>query len=218
MSSNIPQDNGNADLFILSGKTTNPTTANNGVWNGNPRTITSDSEGYIGITYRKLANSSLANLTTYYYQIEKGSTATAYEEYIEPKIYALNNNGVYEKFISKEDTLENYSTNEQRIGTWINGKTLYRKVVTGTLASNYTENENIFSFFRINDIDLTEMVSITGMVTTNSGISYSLSGKVFNAFYNPKIDNQRTVAVSFVGDSLIGCNVKIILEYTKTTD
>lgn len=36
-------------------------------------------------------------------QIEQGSTATEYEEYIEPKIYVKNDNDVYEEFINAKD-------------------------------------------------------------------------------------------------------------------
>lgn len=35
-------------------------------------------------------------------QLEQGSTATTYEEYIDKKIYTKNDNGVYEEFYSKE--------------------------------------------------------------------------------------------------------------------
>lgn len=37
-------------------------------------------------------------------QIEQGSTATEYEEYIEPKMYILNDNNVYEEFMKKEES------------------------------------------------------------------------------------------------------------------
>lgn len=104
MSSNIPLDNNAAGLFIVTRGNTSPTTSENGVWNGNPRTITSDSEGYIGVRCRKVPNSTLADLTTYQYQIEKGTTATEYEAYIDPKIYVKNDNDEYEEFIKEEDS------------------------------------------------------------------------------------------------------------------
>lgn len=59
-------------------------------------------------------------------QIEQGSTGTTYEPYTR-KIYTKNDNGGYEKFYD-ETNREVYSTSEQRIGTWIDGKTLYRRV------------------------------------------------------------------------------------------
>ena len=60
-------------------------------------------------------------------QIKQGETATSYEQYIDKKIYTKNNNGVYENFYD-ETNLQNYSISEQKIGTWIDGKPLYRKV------------------------------------------------------------------------------------------
>jgi len=44
-------------------------------------------------------------------QIEQGSTATEYEEYIESKTYILNNNNAYEEFMKKQEEI--YSIEEQ---------------------------------------------------------------------------------------------------------
>ena len=73
-------------------------------------------------------------------QIELGDTATPYEPFTR-KIHIKNDNGVYEEFYD-ETNREMYSTGEQKIGTWIDGKPLYRKVITmGALpnaAAKYT--------------------------------------------------------------------------------
>lgn len=45
---------------------------------------------------------SISNLENI--QLEQGTTATEYEEYIEHKTYILNDNNVYEEFMKKEDT------------------------------------------------------------------------------------------------------------------
>ena len=52
----------------------------------------------LNCSYITLAVSS----TFIYFQLEQGSTATEYEEYIEPKVYTLNDNSVYEEFMKKE--------------------------------------------------------------------------------------------------------------------
>ena len=57
-------------------------------------------------------------------QIEQGSTPTEYQPYVEQQIFIKNSNEVYEEFIKKSE--EVYSTEKQRIGTWIDGKPLYR--------------------------------------------------------------------------------------------
>lgn len=61
-------------------------------------------------------------------QIEEGTEATAYEPYIDKEIYVKNANGVFEKFYNETEK-EIYSAVEQKIGTWIDGKPLYRKVI-----------------------------------------------------------------------------------------
>lgn len=63
-------------------------------------------------------------------QLEEGLIVTEFEPYVDKEIYVKNDNGVYEEFINVEEAnFDNYSTAEQRIGTWIDGKPLYRKVV-----------------------------------------------------------------------------------------
>ena len=37
-------------------------------------------------------------------QLEQNDTSSPYEAYVEPKIYVLNNNGVYEEFVEKKET------------------------------------------------------------------------------------------------------------------
>ena len=53
-------------------------------------------------------------------QIEQGSIATAYEEYIEQKMYVLNDNNMYEEFMKKEEisyNLKNKQINNTQ-GSW----------------------------------------------------------------------------------------------------
>lgn len=79
-------------------------------------------------------------------QLEQGTIATSYEAYIEPKIHVKNDNGVYEEFISKEDTLERYSTNEQKIGTWHNGNDIYRKTLLIDVSNFNAEQEYVIRY------------------------------------------------------------------------
>ena len=90
-------------------------------------------------------------------QLEYCSTATAYEPYVEKQIHIKNKNGVFEKFFGESElNQENYSLNEIKIGTWINGKPLYRKIyqfnlpecaTSGTPAiESHTINSASFAF------------------------------------------------------------------------
>jgi hypothetical protein len=67
----------------------------------------------------------------------KGDVELPYGAYVDKKIYVKNDNGVYDKFYD-ETNLENYSTEERRIGTWIDGKPLYRKVISCGALPNAT--------------------------------------------------------------------------------
>lgn len=153
-----------------------------------------------------------------YPQLEIGSTATDYEEYKEKKIYTKNDNGVYEKFINADEVKNDYSLAERKIGTWIDGKPLYRKTINfGALpnTTNKTVNTYLPSTIQIRRID---------------GIARKPDNSV--AFDLPKISSSSegiidiSVWVSY-GYFLIEIktnsdrsdyNAEVTLEYTKTTD
>lgn len=159
--------------------------------------------------------------TTYDYeitniQIEPGSKATTYEAYIEPKIFVKNSNGVYEEFTKKSE--EVYSTAEQRIGTWIDGKPLYEKVIVQkdmSISNAVTINTNI--------LNKDELVECNGLFRDGSNkidIPYPLvsdDGKILQ-MYVSKDGTQ----IGFRGNLTYSRNINrfhiFILKYTKTTD
>lgn len=73
-------DGPGAYLFIASGNHTSGsfTTANDGVWKGNPRTVTSDANGYVTIIYKQKVNGYLKNANI---MLNAGSTALPWEPY-----------------------------------------------------------------------------------------------------------------------------------------
>ena len=80
MSSTIPiQDGSTANLFFMlpSG---GASSTRNGVYNGHPQTVTTGSDGAVKIGYR-LGDNTASQYASYQYQIEEGSTATAYAPY-----------------------------------------------------------------------------------------------------------------------------------------
>lgn len=166
MSSNMPKTSSNtADLFFASGCNASVSTDANGVWDGQSRTVTSDENGYVTVAYRKQSTSQKPNLMDAWYQIEQGSTATEYEAYIEPTIYTKNDNGVYEEIISNK--AEKYSTNELAVGTWIDGKTIYRKCLSLTSPGTANINTNIYTITE----NIDTLIDIKGTVY-NKGASY----------------------------------------------
>lgn len=165
-------------------------------------------EGIVkGTTY----NYEISNL-----QIEPGSKAAPYEHYIEQKLFVRNSNGVYEEFTKKSE--EVYSTEETKIGTWIDGKPLYEKVIVQkdmSISNAVTINTNI--------LNKDELVECNGLFRDGSNkidIPYPLvsdDGKILQ-MYVSKDGTQ----IGFRGNLTYSRNINrfhiFILKYTKTTD
>lgn len=120
-----------------------------------------------------------------------------------------------------EMTEEVYSTEEQLIGTWIDGKPLYRKVIvlengTGTTS----EKRYDFSTFGLNNIDMI-MITTPSYYTLYLDNKYTLfpynynDGKIYMVSFNIT-DKIMYVTLGFNGI----CNNKTVISvlYTKTTD
>lgn len=150
-------------------------------------------------------------------QIEQGSTATEYEEYIEPKIYVKNDNNVYEEFISK-DNLVNYSTGKQKIGTWIDGKPLYRRVIE-TQAPVVTNDGTFSSSYNyISDNIKNAFIEWSYLIDTDNQRMYlpytTNGGYILKCFVNK--DNSFTLTSNVKSFSEQPVVASIL--YTKTTD
>lgn len=111
-----------------------------------------------------------------------------------------------------EAKLDTYSTTEIKIGTWIDGKPLYRKVITGTFASATESIANIITGYD-------KVIKYNGTITTPSGyitqIPEYTSSTNYCYFVLNTSNNYATLTIpsSFVGETYI-----LIVEYTKTTD
>ena len=88
------------------------------------------------------------NNVTFRPMLEKGSTVTEYEEYYEPTISIRNSNGIFQE---TEFNKINYSLGEQIIGTWIDGKPLYRRtyIYNDTLTGSVNKAHNISNIDKI---------------------------------------------------------------------
>ena len=107
---------------------------------------------------------------------------------------------------------QTYSTTEQRIGTWINGKPLYRKVFYSTAkieaVAEYKPNTTIANIGTVVDVNV-----IIGSAGSFCAKNYWSSGSYFISTQYDKTDGLYIEATygGFVGWTLI-------VEYTKTTD
>ena len=123
----------------------------------------------------------------------------------------LNNNFEY------LENLNNYSTDEIVVGKWIDGKPIYRKVVTGNSISsdintNITDFEDIVKMsVYVRQNDSVSWRTIPWLFVQNNQIGYnSWAGGYY--FENGILKFQ-------IGDNLKNINKFIaIFEYTKTTD
>lgn len=107
--------------------------------------------------------------------------------------------------------VENYSTTEQRIGTWTDGKPLYRKVIEGTVSTISNLCNAILNH---------KFVSIHGYAQADNGVymqsdnSFDGSGFRWTVWW----ETHHNVSFSFGSEFSDSNLVVVIVEYTKTTD
>lgn len=112
---------------------------------------------------------------------------------------------------------ESYSTEEQVIGTWINGKPIYRKIIQSTTSSNGSTK-----YIPIG-VNVDEFVSMHCLVKSN-GAQYLPSGFNEACTYTASVDGYNNLGgtkantVGIRHKSFPDLPVTIVIEYTKTTD
>ena len=119
--------------------------------------------------------------------------------------------GIRDRVSDAEKNFNKYSTTEEVVGTWIDGKPLYRKVVKGNITS---ANQVLF----VTNANIDTMVSISGYDC--SGVyyfpfNYAQTGSTYKSVFYKK----DTDTIEFRSDSYTPGEIYVvILEYTKTTD
>lgn len=133
---------------------------------------------------------------SYYIQIEKGTTATSYSQF-------------------QELDGTNYIATEEVIGTWIDGKPLYRSVINGGTIT--TSN---ISIGNISNIDT--LVNIKGTAYSSNFDQYygmpNVHSNIGEYYINVFMSGNGVVIRYGTGFSNGLSKVIAILEYTKTTD
>lgn len=118
----------------------------------------------------------------------------------------------------EESKLEEYSTSEQIIGTWIDGKPLYRKVFTRNL-----NNEDSALIANIDNIDFITVTDKSTTMFEDTYYSYYVPASTyetstnFSKFYVSKNKSTNIADIRWVGNYTTG-KVIVVVEYTKTTD
>lgn len=112
--------------------------------------------------------------------------------------------------------LEVYSTEETRIGTWIDGKPLYRKVIQATSPSSITQvAQPIASLgYAVN------LIECSAVLVQSSGLHIPLPAAYGANFYAslPDIRPNGDIYMGVYHTNYVGRPVTIVLKYTKTTD
>lgn len=147
----------------------------------------------------------------------QGTEPIAYEPYIEKTILIKNDNGVYEQFYN-ERTGEHYSLQEQKIGSWIDGKPLYQRTKVVTLADGITSTQ-----FNLNIPNIDYIYIDSG----NSSVKFKDMSFVQLGFYSGSTDFSRAYidGGKAIGGITLGSayttgekTVYLTLKYTKTID
>lgn len=116
--------------------------------------------------------------------------------------------------ITKNST---YSTTEQAVGTWIDGKTIYRKVINFGALPNATKKDVAH-----NISNLEQFTKVEGIATRQDDTKFTqplpLVYKEIESNYNSSLGvDIQTVSIQ-TGEDRSMFNGYVILEYTKTTD
>lgn len=101
------------------------------------------------------------------------------------------------------EKLLSYSTDEQIVGKWTDGKPIYRKVISHTITGNTTEHEP----HNISNVE--RAISIRFSLINQYGV-FQTSDPTINV-------NMDTSQISISSEWATGL-MYVILEYTKTTD
>ena len=149
-------------------------------------------------------------------QLEIGNTPTEYQPYVEPQIFIKNSNGVYEEFIKKSE--EVYSTEETKIGTWIDSKPLYRKTIVDTtfrtdfyfIANDIKQFVNQYGYVQRKDYP-----NSCQFINSRAGTNMSIQFLASSIDSGIQIDWGSNWKENY---STLFNKIIITVEYTKTTD
>lgn len=157
-----------------------------------------------GVTIQN--NSVSVDLPTVYLTQEEYDALTD-EQKNENVIYATPGSGGNSSSSSAVDV---YSTEETRIGTWIDGKPLYRKVFQSKTPST---TSSLGTIAIINDLSI--VISIEGFFIVESGETRPLN--LSNTAITHQISST-SVGMSVGVSTYVDRPLYAILKYTKTTD
>ncbi len=158
----------------------------------------------------KIAKEKYANS-----QGDENATIDDYSNQIES--YEIARNSRDTVTISKEEydmlkNINNYSTSEKKIGTWIDGKPLYQKTLTGTTGNSGEQVLGIISN------SLGNYCTLISFVTAKDGAPFNGIGRADSTFYWWIRKNGEFVAGSFQNSEMKEATFYATFQYTKSID
>lgn len=189
--------------------------------------IITDSSAYPTLTQTDIVG---LNSGVYQYELARFKTSTnGITDFVDTRTY-LDISSIYDNvttmiqnaidsiedgsaFVTKNEA--SYSTNETNTGqSWIDGKPIYRKVVTLSLTQPNTDVVQDVSNLNIKTVTHIEGISQSDPTSTN----YTWDSTVdrFRTYYNPV--TKKIYAQGGSTYPTVPCTVYVIIEYTKTTD
>lgn len=118
---------------------------------------------------------------------------------------------------SSGEPLDIYSTEERRIGTWIDGKPIYRKVFSGTTGGVNVKK----AIYDLSNLNIETAVNLYGFVYRTDSFSAQVP---FNSqqetWYIATFYEEVTKSISTIVSHSVFANKEIVgtIEYTKTAD
>lgn len=109
-----------------------------------------------------------------------------------------------------------YSTNEQKIGKWIDGKPIYRKVIQTIMPSVTGSWTNLSTL-----LDVSSMIKLNAVLVGGDGRNISLPYYENTDYYYSLSYQPSANSIQIIGNGDIAFKDKTIIifvEYTKTTD
>ncbi|MFV0240753.1 MAG: hypothetical protein ACK5H4_12045 [Lacrimispora sphenoides] len=116
---------------------------------------------------------------------------------------------------------EVYSFDEVEIGTWVDGKPIYRKVITGKLPVDSTDK---YAFANVSDLKIDKLINFHGnMVDKNNLFQIVMqttinridgSSAAVNMYYGMESEYIYCAFSNNRGD-YSGCTAYVVIEYTK---
>lgn len=108
---------------------------------------------------------------------------------------------------------KSYSTEEQVIGTWIDGKTLYRKTI------EFTTSSTVNTWKQIDNIsDVEKCIKHYGYIIMSTTEMFLIPDYTQNAPYFGVNKNNNTIKVAHTNSGISNKTCVVTFEYTKTTD